>query len=98
MKKRAILETNGDTKTPKLISMILRLTPEQHAWVKEVAEGAHQSQPHVINYVLDQTIKASTTDYIDEIGKIHKAKLRDELLAKQQELKEQLHKLDQDLN
>ncbi len=86
------------TDKPKFISMILRLTAAQHAWIKEVAESAEQTQPNVISYILDQIVKSPTSDYIEEIGKIHKTKLREQLLIQEKALKEQLRQLDQALN
>lgn len=94
-KPESTVEIDGDE---ELKSLILRLPPHEHRWIKQVAEATNQTQPKVINYILNQVTKSPPTDYIEEIGKIHKAQQRKELLQKEAEIKEQLQKLDEELS
>jgi hypothetical protein len=77
--------------------MILRLPTEKHSWIKDVSESTGLTHPNVILYIIGQAMKFPAADYVEEISKFRKAQLRDEIHAKQQELKAQLEKLEQEL-
>lgn len=78
-------------------SMILRLSLDEHDWVKTIAAATEMPQPKVVNLILGEAMKHDPDTYINQVKKEHakrvKAQLEQEIRQKQEQLK-QLESID----
>ncbi len=86
------LET-GDYATSETKKMLLPMSPEIHAWVKNMAEAVHLTYPKVVEMVLQQALQVDPSEYAGRIERQNAAKRLEELKDQEQALKHEKERL-----
>lgn len=84
--------------TAKLVSMVLRLSQSEHAWILHISETTTIPMPKIVQLIVNDAMAKSPETYIAQIKNIQKDQHLKMLLQQRNNVDEQIKKIQNDDN